>query len=1152
MAGSDTKAGLTREEIIARLKGAQAPTVGLTRDEIIARLKGGASSGGYAGYNVLGGSALETSADIARGVGLGIDYMGAMKPPSTYGSRGALPFGQGGNYAQGPQFGKALTEPVAGALEAKAQEVYPEASRGKGGFPERVLALTGQVAPGLVAGAVGGPGVAGAAFGLQAGVPEYHNVLSKTGDPDKAMAALLGNAAVASVLENIGVGGTASRIIRKLAKVEKATGGAVTQLATLKALLGGAAKEYGTEILEQGLSAKIREQLTGEDQNALAEMLDVAKRPEVALVGGFGGFLEGVVGHGGAQEQATTDLATKPQPQGELAAPKPAEEPALTFPKEGTKLRTLEEARAAEAPTPAQEPLAEPSAIQGSAPNLSVEEETAGPDLPEPPEAPGSDRIRPDLATTGIKNATVEKELEEMGLPIPEGSEGRSFVKLHADAKAKFDKDQRAGEKLVESLEAKPRSVSDAEDALLTFEANRLIQERKDAQEAFNADPSEENQARIDKAQAAYGRTADVLKKAGGETARGLNARKMMLADDYSLAGMERAVQVAKGGKKLTPKEQAKIADLHSRLEVARLAHEKYVSEADLRAAELEAENARLREEKKIPRKERKKAREAAIAKSKAKIDELFNKLASGTKAAAGLDPIKVRLTVELAAEHIKLGYQNFAQWADEVVARVGEHIRPYLRSAWDQAQKAKQDDLLKRYKARKPGEIAKVVERTRRKDFSPPRRADVASDPEAVRLKTEYEMVRREFEREKERHRIANRTGKQKAMDAVKKALRTPGHIWTSLDFSAVLRQGLMFSVGHPIKTVRHVARMFSAMASPKAALRYDTEIRNRPLYQAGERAGLELTELDEGLGPREENLARSYAESIPGLGKLVKASNRGFTTFLNLQRAEHFDRMASALPESSATPDAVRAIANFVNIATGRGNPGKGKLARSMEAVGEVLWAPKLYLARLQALTGAGVLHSGARGARKAIAKEYARTLIGLSSVYALAQLADGLDGEDDVEITFDPRSADFGKIKLGNTRIDPLGGFAQFITLIGRVASGETKSKAGKVTPTRGDVPFGKSDAWDVITDFGRNKLAPIPGLLVDVLAGENAIGEPTTPTGVASRLVTPISFQDIKEAMEDQGVAAGAAEGILALFGAGLQTYETKAPSKAKVR
>jgi len=159
-------------------------------------------------------------------------------------------------------------------------------------------------------------------------------------------------------------------------------------------------------------------------------------------------------------------------------------------------------------------------------------------------------------------------------------------------------------------------------------------------------------------------------------------------------------------------------------------------------------------------------------------------------------------------------------------------------------------------------------------------------------------------------------------------------------------------------------------------------------------------------------------------------------------------------------------------------------------------------------------------------------------LGLFYTLWKLAGG-------DIEMDPRSADFGKIRIGNTRIDPLAGISQTIVLLSRLWTGETKTAAGKVVPIRGEkVPYGKGTAADVTARFLRTKLSPVPATALDIAAGENVVGEPVTPASVAEGLFAPMAIQDIYEAMKDQGVGRGAALGILAFFGMGLQTYETR--------
>jgi hypothetical protein len=105
--------------------------------------------------------------------------------------------------------------------------------------------------------------------------------------------------------------------------------------------------------------------------------------------------------------------------------------------------------------------------------------------------------------STGIKRATVEKELKAMGLPMPEKSERRGFVEVHAEAMAEMEANRDAGRDLVAELEADPRPLTDRDDALLTFEANRLVRARDKAEAAYDADPTPANKAKVDNSRSA-------------------------------------------------------------------------------------------------------------------------------------------------------------------------------------------------------------------------------------------------------------------------------------------------------------------------------------------------------------------------------------------------------------------------------------------------------------------------------------------------------------------------------------------------------------------------------------------------------------------------------------------------------------------------
>jgi hypothetical protein len=98
------------------------------------------------------------------------------------------------------------------------------------------------------------------------------------------------------------------------------------------------------------------------------------------------------------------------------------------------------------------------------------------------------------------------------------------------------------------------------------------------------------------------------------------------------------------------------------------------------------------------------------------------------------------------------------------------------------------------------------------------------------------------------------------------------------------------------------------------------------------------------------------------------------------------------------------------------------------------------------------------------------------------------------DDDSVTFDPRSSDFGKIKIGDTRFDVTGGMGSLVTLLSRVVvptmhDGELglwqQTSGGWTNLTEGG--FGKQTAWGVLGNFASGKMSPLGGGVRDVMKG-----------------------------------------------------------------
>jgi len=167
----------------------------------------------------------------------------------------------------------------------------------------------------------------------------------------------------------------------------------------------------------------------------------------------------------------------------------------------------------------------------------------------------------------------------------------------------------------------------------------------------------------------------------------------------------------------------------------------------------------------------------------------------------------------------------------------------------------------------------------------------------------------------------------------------------------------------------------------------------------------------------------------------------------------------------------------------------------------------------------------------------KDMAKLIGAGFTVLALAKLG-GADVEDD------PRSTDFGKIKIGNTRYDIWGGFQQYVRFFAQLFTGQTKSAmTGKMSSLDGKGPFGRTRS-DVIETFARSKLAPAPALGWNLMSGRNIIGEPVTPQSIAEDLVEPLILKDLLDAWKEQGAKSLLTTGLPATFGIGVSTYEPR--------
>ena len=139
----------------------------------------------------------------------------------------------------------------------------------------------------------------------------------------------------------------------------------------------------------------------------------------------------------------------------------------------------------------------------------------------------------------------------------------------------------------------------------------------------------------------------------------------------------------------------------------------------------------------------------------------------------------------------------------------------------------------------------------------------------------------------------------------------------------------------------------------------------------------------------------------------------------------------------------------------------------------------------------------------------------------------------------VSADPRNADFGKIKFGNTRYDPWGGFQQYIRLAAQLATGEIVSSTTgkKMTLGEGYKPMTR---LDVAARFFEYKEAPVMSFVTSLLKGQTSIGEPFNVKKELVNRVMPMMVQDLQDLFREYG-PEGLLRGVPGVFGIGSQTY-----------
>lgn len=390
------------------------------------------------------------------------------------------------------------------------------------------------------------------------------------------------------------------------------------------------------------------------------------------------------------------------------------------------------------------------------------------------------------------------------------------------------------------------------------------------------------------------------------------------------------------------------------------------------------------------------------------------------------------------------------------------------------------------------------------------------------------------------------------------------PRTIMASMDLSAAMRQGGVFSTAHPIVSAKAFIKQLEALSkNPENYRKFEERyLLSDPMYDEAATSGVSFTASDTSglhdLSKAEEafisNVVQRWAESPNKVKRLIAApiarSEQAYVTFLNSQRLSVYKLYADGLRRQGMTPENApyeyQAAADFINKATGRGDLGRYNSAAPLLSGG--LFAPRWIASRFQLLNPT-YYPNLPKPVRMMVAKDMVKFTGTVAATLTLAKLS-GLG-----ETSLNPDDPDFLKLVIGNTHYDLSAGFQGEVRYLFRILKYGTKELKGdliKKGPYTIDKTTGRptQTGLQITEDFVRRKLAPIPGMAASALSGESleynqATGKrkPFSLLREGSRMFTPLVINDIIEAAQiDQ--TKGALKALPTIVGIGTTTYKKR--------
>lgn len=371
-----------------------------------------------------------------------------------------------------------------------------------------------------------------------------------------------------------------------------------------------------------------------------------------------------------------------------------------------------------------------------------------------------------------------------------------------------------------------------------------------------------------------------------------------------------------------------------------------------------------------------------------------------------------------------------------------------------------------------------------------------------------------------------------QKSIAVLADASGTARTLLSSGDLSAPLRQGAAMWWAQPKKSAKAMLDMFKSIGE-KGYEKTMWEITQSAHYNEAVSAKLALTDAVSGILPHEEAFVSNLLKDVPGIQQLTGASERTYTAYLNSVRMQAFSAYIDLLESSGKKLNRadLESLANWVNIATGRGN--LGRVEKDGDSLAKIFFSPRYLMSRFQFLSATPVLKATPK-TRALIAKEWAKPYLAMALTVYLGSKAGIMEG--------DGRSSKWGKIKIGDNLYDVTGGMGSIVTFGSRMASyiASMFDEDVSVRKTYGDKYTGRKDPFSdpgrMTENFVLGKSAPLPRAIYYGVKKKDFKGDDTNIGKEIGMSFVPIGVQQAVS-RRGQSPADQVAAFIAEFFGVG---------------